>query len=96
MAYLEDYKMDPQRASPLITFSVFNDLTESHDISLLRCDFINKGIEADEGIEVVERLLDSYLHEDEYYTKVEVFNKKPSQFDVDDFISCMNQKRKKD
>ena len=95
MAYLEDYKMDPQRASPLITFSVFNDLIESHNVSLLRCDWVGKGIEDAEAVEVVERILDCYLQEDDYHTKVKVFNKDPSHFDIDDFISCMNHKWKK-
>ncbi|KAL7580074.1 hypothetical protein ACA910_005059 [Epithemia clementina (nom. ined.)] len=34
LAYLEDYKMDPHAASPLLTFSVFDDYAESKDVSL--------------------------------------------------------------
>jgi hypothetical protein len=94
LAYLEDYKMDPNRASPLITFSIFNDLIESHDLSLLRCDMVNKGIEEMEAVKAVERILECYLQEDEYHTKVKVFNKNPSHFDLDDFIYYMNQKWK--
>jgi len=94
LAYLEDYKMDPHAATPLITFSAFNDLVVSHELSLVRCDIINRGIEENEARKVVEQVIQSYLHEDEYHTKVQVFNKNPSHFDVDDFISFRNQQWK--
>eukprot|EP00554_Chaetoceros_debilis_P012036 CAMPEP_0194117630 /NCGR_PEP_ID=MMETSP0150-20130528/32151_1 /TAXON_ID=122233 /ORGANISM="Chaetoceros debilis, Strain MM31A-1" /LENGTH=211 /DNA_ID=CAMNT_0038808739 /DNA_START=112 /DNA_END=747 /DNA_ORIENTATION=+ len=95
LAYLEDFKMDPNRAQPLMTFSVFNDLAESHKVSLVRCDVINKGIEESEGVRVMQNVLDAYRL-DEDFTRVEEFNEKPTTFDVDDFISSMNQKWKDD
>lgn len=95
LAYLEDYKMDPNRAQPLLSCSVFNDLAESHDLSLVRCDVINQGIEEGEGLKVMAQLLDSYrLKED--YRHVEMFNDKPAEFDVDDYMACMNQKWKEE
>jgi hypothetical protein len=93
LAYLEDYKMDPNRAQPLMTFSVFNDLADSHDLSLVRCDIINNGIEDDEGRKVMQNMLNSY-HIEEDYSRVTAFNQDPAKFDVDDYISCMNQKWK--
>jgi hypothetical protein len=54
LGYLEDYKMDPNAATPLLTFSVFNDYADSGDISLVRCDIINRGIQDDEGRKVVQ------------------------------------------
>jgi len=93
LAYLEDYKMDPNRAQPLITFSVFNDLADSHDLSLVRCDIINNGIEDDEGRKVMQNMLNSY-HIEEEYSRVKAFNQDPAKFDVDDYISCMKQKWK--
>ena len=60
MAYLEDYKMDPNRAQPLMTFSVFNDLAESHDLSWVRSGIINQGIEEDDGRKVLENMLNAY------------------------------------
>lgn len=93
LAYLEDYKMDPNRAQPLMTFSIFNDLVESHNLSLVRCDIINKGIEDNEGRKVMQHLLDAYRTEKEYVA-VKTFNKEPNKFDFDDFISRMNKKWK--
>lgn len=96
LAYLEDYKMDPNRAQPLMTFSIFNDLVESHDISLVRCDVINKGIEESEGQKVMDMLLDSYRVDEDFSRWVKHFNEQPEKFDADDYISCMNQKWKGD
>jgi hypothetical protein len=85
--------MDPNRAQPLITFSIFNDLANSHNLSLVRCDIINKGIEDDEGRKVMQHLLEAYRTENEYDI-VQTFNKEPNKFDFDDFISRMNKKWK--
>lgn len=93
MAYLEDYKMDPNRAQPLMTFSIFDDLADSHDLSLVRCDIINKGIEEDDGRKVLDNMLNAYRI-DEDFEKVKKFNGGSASFDFDDYISCMNQKWK--
>lgn len=91
MAYLEDYKMDPAAATPLLTFSVFTDYADTKDVSLVRCDITNKSIEEEEAAKVVEGMLDHY-RSDEEYASVQMFNKKPSDFDIDDFISRMNDR----
>jgi hypothetical protein len=54
LGYLEDYKMDPNAATPLLTFSVFNDYADSKDASLVRCDILNRGIHDFEGRKVVQ------------------------------------------
>uniref|UniRef100_A0A7S2EBW8 ATP synthase mitochondrial F1 complex assembly factor 1 n=1 Tax=Trieres chinensis TaxID=1514140 RepID=A0A7S2EBW8_TRICV len=91
MAYLEDYKMDPARAQPLLTFSVFDDLSETLGVGLVRCDVINKGIEDDEGRKVMNNALDSYRKDEEFF-RVRAFNEAPESFDVDDYISCQSRK----
>ena len=87
--------MDPARAQPLLTFSVFDDLVCDLGIGLVRCEIINNSIEDDEGRKVVQNMLDSYTKDDEY-VKVCAFNETPDSFDVDDFISCQSQKWKRD
>lgn len=91
MAYLEDFKMDPARAQPLLTFSVFDDYSDSKDITLVRADILNKGIAEDEGLKIVQSMLDGYTNDEEYMV-VNAFNKKPETFDLDDFISRQNEK----
>ena len=91
MAYLEDFKMDPSRAQPLISFSVFDDYASSKDITLVRADILNRGIADDEGLKIVQNTLDGYTN-DEEYVLVTAFNKKPESFDFDDFISRQNEK----
>jgi len=95
MAYLEDYKMDPHSATPLITFSVFDDYSEDKDIVLIRCDILNKNIQDNEGEKVVESVLKNYSQEKEYGA-VKTFNESPDSFDIDDYISRMNDRWKQD
>lgn len=95
LAFLEDFKMDPNRAQALLTFSIFNEFVEEHDISLVRCDIINRGIEDHEGRKVVENMLDAYRLEDEY-SRVLLFNNEPTRFDFDEFISHTKIKWKGD
>ncbi len=85
LAFLEDYQMDPARAQPLLTISVFDDLVDSKDLALVRCDIINRGIEEDEGYKLCKYLIDDYS-ENEEFESVQTFNKKPESFDLDDFI----------
>jgi ATP synthase F1 complex assembly factor 1 len=85
MAYLEDYKMDPISATPLVTFSVFDELKE-HDLTLVRCEILNKALSEEEGYKVVESVLDSYRQD---YENVETFNQQPNAFDIDSYISRM-------
>jgi len=87
--------MDPAAAQPLMTLSIFNDYSQKLDLTLVRCDIINKGIEDGEGLKVANSLLDSYRH-DEEHEAVKSFNKKPDTFDIDDFISVQNQKWKEE
>lgn len=82
LAFLEDYKMDPAAAQPLITISVFDDLAEKRDVVLLRCDIINKGIEDDEGYKICQNLIKDYLD----FDSVEMFNTKPDAFNIDEFV----------
>mmetsp|Transcript_8036 Transcript_8036/g.22331 ORF Transcript_8036/g.22331 Transcript_8036/m.22331 type:complete len:224 (-) Transcript_8036:688-1359(-) len=91
LAYLEDYKMDPNSASPLMTFSVFDDYAEAKDVTLVRCDCLNKSIEMEEARKVVQSLLDNYRKQEDY-SVVKTFNDRPASFDVDDHISRMNKR----
>jgi hypothetical protein len=95
LAYLEDYKMDPGSAQPLLTFSVFDDYANEKDLTLVRADILNKGIGDSEGLKVVKSMLDHYI-DDEEYISVKAFNSKPDSFDIDDFISQQNVKWKDD
>eukprot|EP00986_Skeletonema_menzelii_P018428 scaffold26639_cov151-Skeletonema_menzelii.AAC.4 len=88
LALLEDYKLDPAAAQPLLTISVFDDLAETKDVTLLRCDIINRGIEDDEGYKLCLNLINDYLE----FEGVHMFNKKPDAFDVDEFVKGKEQK----
>lgn len=93
LALLEDYSMDPARAQPLMTVSIFDDMAEGKDVALVRCDIINHGIEDDEGYNICKYLLDDYANE-EGFMGVHMFNKKPDAFDVDEFVKEKEQRWK--
>lgn len=95
LAYLEDYKMDPASAQPLLTFSVFDDYSAAKDLTLVRADILNRGINDEEGMKVVRAMLDHYANDEEYIL-VKAFNTKPEKFDIDDFIAQQNAKWKQD
>ena len=91
MAYLEDYKMDPTAAQPLLSFSIFDDYADDKDLTLVRADIMNNGIDEGEGLKVVKAMLDNYKNDDEYLN-VRAFNTKPDSFDLDGFIAQQSEK----
>eukprot|EP00571_Detonula_confervacea_P002067 CAMPEP_0172324518 /NCGR_PEP_ID=MMETSP1058-20130122/51563_1 /TAXON_ID=83371 /ORGANISM="Detonula confervacea, Strain CCMP 353" /LENGTH=302 /DNA_ID=CAMNT_0013040813 /DNA_START=86 /DNA_END=994 /DNA_ORIENTATION=+ len=95
LAFLEDYRMDPARAQPLLTISLFDDMAKEKDVTLVRCDIINQGIQDDEGYNICKHLLDDYFEEDNF-RDVHMFNKKPDAFDVDAFVKEKEQQWKAD
>jgi len=92
-AYLEDYKMDPNRAQPLLTFSLFDDLCHDKDLGLVRCDIVNKGITYSEGMQIVQNTINCYGKEGEYDI-VKIFNSKPGIFDFEDYVAIQRRKWK--
>jgi ATP11 protein len=94
MTYLEDYKLDPARASPLLTFSVFVDYADHDlDLTMVRTDVIARTIDDHEASKVVSNMIDAY-RKDEQYALVHTFNHEPEKFDFDDYISQQNQRWK--
>lgn len=93
MAYLEDYKMDPAAAQPLLSFSIFEDYAKDKDLTLVRADILNHGIDEGEGLKVVESMLDNYKDDDEY-VNMRVFNVNPNSFNLDDFVAQKSRKWK--
>ncbi len=95
MAYLEDYKMDPAAAQPLLSFSVFDDYSESKDLTLVRADILNRGIDEGEGLKVVNSMLANYMNDDQYLG-VRAFNSKPDSFDLEGYIAQQSEQWKTD
>lgn len=95
MAYLEDYKMDPAAAQPLLQFSVFDDYAESKDLTLIRADVLNRGIDEGEGLKVVNSMLANYK-DDDRYLNVRAFNSMPDSFDLDAYIAGQSEQWKAD
>lgn len=91
MAYLEDYKMDPAAAQPLLSFSIFDDYADEKDVTLVRVDIMNRGIDEGEGLKVVNSMIENYKNDDEYLS-VRGFNSKPDSFDLENYIAQQSSK----
>lgn len=89
MTYLEDYKIDPARAPPLLTCSVFVDYAHDpdFDLTMVRSDVIARTIDDHEAMLLVTNMMDSYRKDDEYKQYLHTFNHAPDKFNFDDFIS---------
>ena len=95
MAYLEDYKMDPAAAQPLMSFSVFEDYSDDKDLTLVRADVMNRGLDEGEGLKVVNSMLANYMNDDQYLT-VRAFNSKPDSFDLETYVAQQSEQWKAD
>lgn len=93
MAYLEDYKMDPAAAQPLLSFSIFEDYADDKDMTLVRADILNRGIDEGEGLKVVNSMLDNYKNDDQYLS-VRAFNSMPDSFDLESYIAQQSEQWK--
>ena len=93
MAYLEDYQMDPAAAQPLLSFSIFDDYAESKDLTLIRADILNRGIDDGEGLKVVKSMLANYKNDDQYLS-VRAFNTMPESFDLGAYIAQQSEEWK--
>lgn len=83
--------MDPIAATPLMTFSVFDDFVASKGIALVRGDILNPSIDDTEGRKVVASVLENYKNDLDFLL-VKTFNQHPERFDSDDFISQMKER----
>lgn len=95
MAYLEDYKMDPAAAQPLMSFSVFEDYSDDKDLTLVRADILNRGLDEGEGLKVVNSMLANYMNDDQYLN-VRAFNSKPDSFDLETYVAQQSEQWKTD
>lgn len=81
--YLEAFQRDPTRAEPYMAVTFFDDFLERKGIVLVRGDFSGHLTKED-----ASRLLRLTKH---YYStdpkKVEEFNRRPAEFDVDAYFA---------
>ena len=86
MTYLENYKRDPQNATPWISLSLFHDLEKQKDITLVRVDFLSQYVPKESAKRITSLLMQSYLDDDVFAKFTRVFNKEPNNFDFQQMI----------
>jgi len=91
LTYLEEYRRSPDTASPWMSIMLYSDLEDSKDITLLRSDF-TANVTKKENVAISKMIMEAYLADDLYDGYVHTFNKEPSKFDFDKFLSLWRTK----
>ncbi|KAG1709297.1 hypothetical protein DVH05_019940 [Phytophthora capsici] len=81
ITYLEAFKENPSAAPPCVAVSLYDDLLEKKQLTLVRADVINM-LDKTESSLLLKQLLASY-QDDKLYEHVDKFNNKPEQFDFE-------------
>lgn len=81
ITYLEAFKENPSAAPPCVAVSLYDDLLEKKELTLVRADVINM-LDKTESSLLLKQLLASY-QDDKLYEHVDKFNNKPEQFDFE-------------
>jgi len=91
LTYLEEYKRNPETASPWMSLMMYSDLETSKGITLLRSDFTPNVTKKENSI-VSQILVDVYRTQDMFDAHVHTFNKEPSKFDFDKYMAATRDK----
>jgi len=81
-AYLEEYKKNPTAAAPWISVALYDDLTASKGIGLLRADFM-PSISKKEATVLCNMLIEAYSGTLAPFS--EAFNRTPDRFNFEDY-----------
>ncbi|OWZ03917.1 putative mitochondrial protein [Phytophthora megakarya] len=81
VTYLEAFKENPSAAPPCVAVSLYDDLLDKKELTLVRADVINM-LDKKETQLLLKQLLASY-QDDKLYEHVDKFNNQPDQFDFE-------------
>jgi ATP synthase F1 complex assembly factor 1 len=82
---LHEYKNKGANAAPYTVLTLYNDLLNSHDLSLLRMDLMSVNLSKQQATQLYSALLHFYL-DDQGYKFVKKFNDKPKEFSFDELL----------
>ncbi len=82
--YLEDYKRNPNTASPWLSLTIYEDMCTTKGIALVRGDF-TPNLTKLEG-EVLSKMILHGYHDETAYKHLLTFNKNPASFNFDDYM----------
>jgi len=82
LTYLEEYRKNPSTASPWISIAVYDELTSSKGLGMLRADFMPTLTKREAAV-LTEMLLAAYV--DSLHPHTEAFNLKPNAFSFEQF-----------
>ena len=82
LTYLEEYRKNPNTASPWISIAVYDELTSTKGLGMLRADFM-PNLTKREAEVLTEMLLAAYV--DSLHPHTEAFNLRPNAFSFEQF-----------
>lgn len=91
MTYLDEFRRNPDTASPWMSLMLYGDLEVTKGVTLLRSDF-TAHVTKKENVAVNRMIVDAYLSEDVYHGYVHTFNKEPNKFDFDKYLALWRSK----
>ena len=86
LTYLEEYKRNADTASPWMSLMLYSDLETTKDITLLRSDY-TPNVTRKENAIISQMLVDAYRVPEIFNAHVHIFNKEPSKFDFDRYLT---------
>lgn len=88
--YLEEYKNNPNTASPWMSLMMYSDFEEQKSITLIRTDY-TANVTKHENLVISRMLTDAYLN-NSLYNLMSTFNKEPAKFDFEKFLAEYKKK----
>ena len=82
---MEDYKLNPDKATPYLVITLFDELVAKKGVGLVRGDII--GDLSKEESEILFNMTKDYFIKDELYRKVIIFNRESAKFDHNEHIN---------
>lgn len=91
LTYLEEYKVNPNTASPWMSLRLYNDFEEQKSITLVRSDH-TANVTKHENIVISRMITDAYLDNSLHDCYVNTFNNSPSIFDFEKYLAEYKKK----
>ena len=89
---LAEYQLHGEHSSPYSVVEFFPELMESKGMALYRVRHDSQAVEAKDCGELLSRIFDFYILDEEKFKFVETFNERPAQFDYTKLLEIVKEK----
>ena len=89
--YLEDYKKNPESASPYFVLTLFDEFAKSKGLVLYRADILDYRINKTETASLTQHFIDYYTNLGQYEEGPLNFNHNPDAFKYEEYVAKFRQ-----